>query len=84
MTDATDRLREVLDLVGRAQELLDQAVGKAARLALQEKELVRLHLLEPRNHLRSSADSLRRKVEDMDEQASAKRRELMGWRELMG
>ena len=74
MSDVSERLRELMELVGQAQELLDQAVGKAARLAPQDKELVRQHLLQPRNHLRTSADGLRRKLEVADAQAKEKRR----------
>lgn len=74
MSDVPGRLAEVMALVAQAQELLDQAVGRAARLTPRDKELVRQHLMEPRNHLRNSADGLRRKMDAADAQAREKRR----------
>jgi hypothetical protein len=74
MSDSTARLRDVMELVANAQELLDQAVGRTARLAVRDRELIREHLLPPRNHLRNSADSLRRKMDTADAQAREKRR----------
>lgn len=74
MSDVPDRIGEVMELVARAQELLDQAVGRSARLTGLNKELVRQHLLEPRNHLRNSAHALRRKLDTEDARAQEKRR----------
>lgn len=74
MGESTDRLREVLELVAEAQELLDQAVGRGATLAIRDRERVREYLMPPRNHLRSSVDSLRRKMDTAEAQAREKRR----------
>jgi hypothetical protein len=73
MSSVPDRLREVMDLVGRAEELLDQAVGMSARLAPRDRELARHHLIEPRSHLRISADELGRKLATAVAQAGEKR-----------
>jgi hypothetical protein len=73
MSESTDRLRDVLELVAQAQELLDQAVGRGSRLTIRDRECVREYLMPPRNHLRSSVDSLRRKVDTAEAQAREKR-----------
>ena len=73
MSESTDRLRDVLQLVAQAQELLDQAVGRGARLTIRDRECVREYLMPPRNHLRNSVDSLRRKVDTAEAQAREKR-----------
>lgn len=74
MSDVPDRLREVMDLVGQAQNLLDLAVGRATRLSVRDRELARDYLLPPRNHLRSSAESLRRKMDTTDPSGRERRR----------
>ena len=74
MSDAPDRLLDVMDLVHQAQDLLYQAVGRATRLSVRDRELVRDYILPPRNHLRNSADSLRRKMDTADAQAGERRR----------
>ena len=74
MSDVPDRLQQVMVLVGQAQDLLDQAVGRATRLSIRDRELVRNYILPPRNHLRSSADSLRPKMDTVDAQDRERRR----------
>lgn len=65
MSDAPDdRLTEVLEMVRQAMDQLDLAVGKATRLPIRDRLLVRDHILPPRNHLRSALHTLRRAVED--------------------
>ena len=65
MTEATaDRLREIVELAARAEELLGLAVGRSARIRSQEREMVREYLLPPRNHLRASLASLRQQIEE--------------------
>ena len=60
-----DRMTEVLDLVKQAMEQLDLAVGKATRLPIRERLVVRDHILPPRNHLRSAFQALNRKLEEV-------------------
>lgn len=54
---------EIQELAARALELLDQAVGRAARLNVKGRQRVREHLMAPRNHLRASLDRMRQKIE---------------------
>ncbi len=77
MSNSPERVREVLDLVAQAQELLDQAVGRSVKLPVHDRELMRQYLLPPRNHLRGSADAFRQKVEAAaaEAQVREKRRE---------
>ena len=76
MSDApAERLQAILDLLGRAQEALDQAVGRAATLPIRERTLVRDQLVPPRTHLQRSADTLRRKVQEAEAKAVAEARE---------
>lgn len=63
VSPAGDRLADVLGLSQRALEMLDKAVGRAARLPIRDRERVREYLLPARNHLRSSTDTLRRTLE---------------------
>ncbi|HEV2149687.1 MAG TPA: hypothetical protein VGR37_19965 [Longimicrobiaceae bacterium] len=70
---AADRVPDILDVALRALELLDQAVGRAARLPPRDRDRVREHLLAPRNHLRSTTDALRRKLEREAEVRTAMR-----------
>ncbi len=74
MSDASDRIHDVLRLVRQAQALLDQAVGRGVRLGAGDQELVRRYILEPRNHLRNSTDRLRRVMEVADVRARENRR----------
>ena len=71
---ADDRLSEVLEMVNQAMDQLDLAVGKATRLPIRERLLVRDHILPPRNHLRSAIHALRRRV-DEEQRAPAPRSE---------
>lgn len=59
-----DRMAEVLEMVGQAMDQLDLAVGKATRLPIRERLIVRDHILPPRNHLRSAIHALRRGLEE--------------------
>jgi hypothetical protein len=70
----TDRVPDLLELSLRALELLDQAVGRAARLHPRDRDRLREHLLPPRNHLRSSTDALRRTLEQEAEARLAQQR----------
>lgn len=67
------RIREIQELTDRALDLLDRAVGMAARLPRPRRDLVREALMPPRNHLRSSATSLRQKIEAEEALAAARR-----------
>lgn len=60
---AAHHLDDVLGLALDALELLDQAVGRGSRLPIHDREQVREYLMPARNHLRSSTDSLRQKLE---------------------
>lgn len=71
--NAETPLAEALEMAQRALELLDHAVGRAARLPVRERERLREHLMPPRNHLRGSVDSLRRKIELEELRRSAPR-----------
>ncbi|MEW5929131.1 MAG: hypothetical protein AB1941_16865 [Gemmatimonadota bacterium] len=73
MADTDVRLEQVLEMAQQALELLDQAVGKGARLRVQDRALVRDHLMAPRNHLRTSYDSLRRNLEREEARAAERR-----------
>lgn len=69
MTDAAaGRLQEIIELAAQAEELLDRAVGRSARMRGQNRELVRTYLLSPRNHLRASLATLRQQVEEASRQ----------------
>lgn len=75
MSEAVDdRLTDVLEMVSQAMDRLELAVGKATRLPIRERLLVRDHILPPRNHLRSALHALRRKVEE-EQRAPAPRSE---------
>ncbi|HEX2189984.1 MAG TPA: hypothetical protein VHG51_13850 [Longimicrobiaceae bacterium] len=75
MSDAPDdRLTEVLEMVSQAMDQLDLAVGKATRLPIRDRLLVRDHILPPRNHLRSAFHALRRRIEE-EQRAPAPRPE---------
>ncbi|HLL47674.1 MAG TPA: hypothetical protein VK399_13270 [Longimicrobiaceae bacterium] len=62
MSEAEDRMAEVLEMVRQAMDQLDLAVGKATRLPIRERLVVRDHILPPRNHLRSAIHALGRKL----------------------
>lgn len=64
MSEAEDRLEEVLELVNQAMEQLDMAVGRATRLPIRERLVIRDHVLPPRNHLRSALHALNRRLEE--------------------
>ncbi len=65
MSEASeDRLAEVLEMVNQAMTQLDLVVGRASRLPIRDRMLVRDHILPPRNHLRSAVHALRRKIEE--------------------
>jgi len=63
MNDSAERVQEVLDLVSQALELLDRAMGRSVTLPMHDRRLLQQHLLPPRNHLRNSADTFRKKTE---------------------
>ncbi|HEV2146095.1 MAG TPA: hypothetical protein VGR37_01620 [Longimicrobiaceae bacterium] len=60
---AEERMDEVLEMVSQAMEQLDLAVGKATRLPIRDRLVVRDHLLPPRNHLRSAVHALRKQLD---------------------
>ena len=65
MSDAPeDRMAEVLEMVSQAMDQLDLAVGKATRLPIRERLIIRDHILPPRNHLRSAIHALTRKLDE--------------------
>ncbi len=64
MSEAEDRMAEVLEMVSQAMDQLDLAVGKATRLPIRERLIVRDHILPPRNHLRGAIHALGRKLEE--------------------
>lgn len=70
---AADGIQDVQELAAQALALLDQAVGRAVRLPIRDRELVREYLLAPRNHLRNSVTSLGQKIETEEARAKARR-----------
>ncbi len=58
------RMAEVLEMVRAAMDQLDQAVGKATRLPIRERLIIRDHILPPRNHLRGAIHALGRRLEE--------------------
>jgi hypothetical protein len=62
MSEAEDRMADVLEMVRQAMDQLDLAVGKATRLPIRERLVIRDHILPPRNHLRSAIHALDRKL----------------------
>ncbi|MET0396823.1 MAG: hypothetical protein ABW277_08380 [Longimicrobiaceae bacterium] len=62
--DQEARMAEVLEMVNQAMDQLDQAVGKATRLPIRERLIIRDHILPPRNHLRSAIHALGRRLDE--------------------
>lgn len=73
MAEEGSRLSDIMALAAEALESLDVAVGRAARLPVSDRDRVREYLLPPRNHLRSSLDTLRQKIEEEEARAAAPR-----------
>lgn len=63
------RMTEVLEMVSQAMDQLDLAVGKATRLPIRERLIIRDHILPPRNHLRSAIHALNRRLDEQHVQA---------------
>lgn len=70
---AANHLDDVLGLALNALELLDLAVGRGSRLPIRDREQVREYLMPARNHLRSSTESLRQKLERESNRRAAAR-----------